>query len=67
MSTETTTTRRRLHAEIDRALVDLDEDGLRFVLAIALLRGMAPSELDRVIEKLRGMGVGGAEEETRRG
>lgn len=62
------TKRRQLHADIDRALVDLDEDGLSFVLAVALVRGMGPRELDRVIEMLRGRGVdvAGAERSERR-
>lgn len=44
------TLRQRLHAQLDRALVDLDTDGLRFVLCVALVRGMTAEELERVPE-----------------
>ncbi len=45
--------RGRIAGDLDKALLRLDLDGLRFVLCIALVRSMTPSELDKVVERLQ--------------
>jgi len=44
--------RREIAGDLDSALLRLDVDGLRFVLCVALLRGMSAAELDEVNARL---------------
>jgi hypothetical protein len=46
------TDRRRLQLDLENALVALDTDGLRFVLCIAIIRGLDIGELNRLGERL---------------
>lgn len=44
--------RQQLWRNIERALITFDEDGMRFVLVVALIRGMDAEELDKLLEHL---------------
>lgn len=45
--------RHRVASELDKALLRLDLDGLRFVLCVAIVRGLPPEELGKLADHLK--------------